>query len=226
MIRVAILVEGQTEEEFVKRVLASHLHQKGVFVTGHNLGGGVSVHKMAGEMRAFCRSYDVVTSLVDYYGFKGKKEATVEELEQRICTEVGDKVPRGGSCKIYPYVQRHEFEGLLFSNVEKFQKIPSVTPTTIQRLKRIRGRFATPEDINDSDASAPSKRVKKVIPTYPKVVDGANLAEWITLARIRQECKRFDAWVACLEKLGQEAVEQGGAARLGGYQPGPSGNTP
>ena len=207
MIRVAILVEGQTEEEFVKRILASHLCHDGVFVTGHNLGGGVGVHRIAREMRAFCRSYDVVTSLVDYYGFKGKKEATVEELEQRICTEVEDRMPCGGRCKIYPYVQRHEFEGLLFSNVEAFQNMPSVTPTVVQRLKRIRGRFATPEDINDSDASAPSKRVKKVIPTYQKVVDGVNLAECITLAKIRQECKRFDAWMACLEKLGQEAIE-------------------
>ena len=45
-----------------------------------------------------------------------------------------------------------------------------------------------------------------IIP-YQKVVDGVNLAECITLAKLRQECKRFDVWVACLEKLGQEAVE-------------------
>ena len=136
MIRVAILVEGQTEEEFVKRILASHLCHDGVSVTGHNLGGGVGVHRIAREMRTFCRSYDVVTSLVDYYGFKGKKEATVEELEQRICTEVEDRMPCGGRCKIYPYVQRHEFEGLLFSNVEAFQNMPSVTPTVVCCIAR------------------------------------------------------------------------------------------
>ena len=63
----------------------------------------------------------------------------------------------------------------------------------------------TPEDINDSDTSAPSKRIQKVIPTYQKVVNGAVLAKWITLAKIRQECKRFNAWVTCLETLGEEA---------------------
>ena len=205
MIRVAILVEGPTEEEFVKRILASHLCQKGVLANAHNLGGGVNEHKIAREMRLLCRSYDVVTSLVDYYGFQGKEGATVAKLEQRVCAEVGDRMPSSGGCKIYPYVQRHEFEGLLFSNVEAFGQIPSVTPANVQQLKRIRDRFVTPEDINDSDTSAPSKRIQKVIPTYQKVVNGAVLAKWITLAKIRQECKRFNAWVTCLETLGEEA---------------------
>ena len=204
MIRVAILVEGQTEGEFVKRILAPHLYQKGVAVTEHDLRGGVNVDKIAHEMRRFCRSYDVVTSLVDYYGFRGKGDTTVIELEQQVCSAVAKSMPSGGNCKIYPYVQRHEFEGLLFSNVEVFGQLPDVTAQVVQQLKRIRVRFPTPEDINDSYASAPSKRIKNVIPTYQKVVNGPDLAEWITLAKIRQECARFDTWVACLESLGDE----------------------
>ena len=204
MIRVTILVEGQTEGEFVKRTLTSHLRQMGISVKEHNLQGGVNVHSLAKEMRRFCKSYDVVTSLVDYYGFRGKGNTAVAELEHQICAEVGNRMPSGGNCRIYPYVQRHEFEGLLFSNVEAFAQIPDVTAVMVQQLKRIRSRFLTPEDINDSVALAPSKRIKKVIPTYQKVVNGPNLAEWITLAKIRQECARFDCWLAYLESLGKE----------------------
>ena len=205
MIRVAILVEGQTEGEFIKRILYGHLYERGVLVHDRDLQGGVSVHKMAREMCHYCSSFNVVTSLVDYYGFRGKGDATVMDLEKRVRAEVENRIPVGGMCKIYPYLQQHEFEGLLFSNVKAFEQLPSVTAATVQRLRRVRNRFPTPEDINDSSVSAPSKIIKRIIPTYQKVVNGADLAEWITLADIRRECKRFDTWMNVLESLGEES---------------------
>ncbi len=204
MIRVAILVEGETEGEFVKRILSGYLCQRGVLVQYRNLQGRVNVHKIAREMCRYCSSFNVVTSLVDYYGFMSKKGATVVDLEKQVKAEVGNRMPGGGTCKIYPYIQQHEFEGLLFSNVRAFGHLPNVTAATVQSLKRVRNRFQTPEDINDSDASAPSKIIKRIIPTYQKVVDGTYLAEWITLAKMRRECKRFDTWVTFLESLGEE----------------------
>ena len=117
------MVEGQTEGEFVKRILAQHLLENGVLAKEHELGGGVDVYRIANEMLRYCRSYDVVTSLVDYYGFKGKRRATVTELEEQISMEIINRAPGGILCKIYPYVQLHEFEGLLFSNVKAFEQI-------------------------------------------------------------------------------------------------------
>ena len=199
------MVEGQTEGEFVKRILAQHLLKNGVLAKEHELGGGVDVYRIADEMLRYCKSYDVVTSLVDYYGFRGKRHATVTELEQKISDEIGNRAPGGILCRIYPYVQLHEFEGLLFSNVRAFENIPGVTTANIQRLTLIRSRFSTPESINCGEHSAPSKRIKGVIPTYQKVVNGLSVAEGITLAKIRQECNRFDSWIACLESLGKES---------------------
>ena len=204
MIRVAILVEGQTEGEFVKQILAGHLWHRGVLVHDHDLRGRVDVHKIAREMCHYCRSFNVVTSLVDYYGFRRKEGTTVVELEKQVKAEVRNRMPGSGTCKIYPYVQQHEFEGLLFSNVKAFGQLPGVTAATVQRLERIRNRFPTPEDINDSEAWAPSKIIKRIIPGYQKVVNGTGLAEWITLAKIRRECRRFDIWVTSLESLGEE----------------------
>ena len=204
--RVAVLVEGPTEGAFVKQILARHLLNRGVYAVERPLGGDVSVCKMARDIRQYSRAFEVVTSLVDYYGFKGKGELSVQQLERKVSMEARNRMPGGTKCTICPYVQRHEFEGLLFSDVEAFGQLPEVNASTVRRLKRIRDRFQTPEDINDGFATAPSKRIKNLIPTYDKVVNGLELAEWATLARIRRECKRFNAWVAWLESLGEEKV--------------------
>lgn len=181
--------------EFVNRILVSHLCCKAVEARGYNLGGGVSIPKIVKEMRLYCKSYDRVTTLVDYYGFANKGERTVEQLEQQVAKEI----PAHFQCKTVPYVQQHEFEALLFSDVSAFGRLPGVTQQTVRNLNRVRDRFQTPEDINDNKETAPSKRLIKEIPAYQKVVNGVDLAEEITLVKIRQECARFDCWMTLLE---------------------------
>lgn len=206
MIRLAISVEGQTEEEFVKQFLAPHLREKGVEPTpfllgrarGRADGGNVSVEQLVLEMTYLRRSFDAVTSLVDFYGFRCKGNKTVDELEEVLCQELGRWWhPK----KVFPYIQQHEFEGLLFSDVDAFTKLIGISHTSIQALRNIRLQF-TPEDINNKD-TAPSKRIKKVIPRYKKTVDGPLLAMEIGLAKIRAECPRFNDWVTSLESLGR-----------------------
>ena len=43
MNRLAIVVEGETEEEFVKSVLAPHLRTREVEATPHLIGGNVTL---------------------------------------------------------------------------------------------------------------------------------------------------------------------------------------
>lgn len=89
MTRLAVSVEGQTEEEFVKQVLADHLRERHVEsvpivlgrARGRASGGKVSSERLVSEMANLYYSFDVVTSLVDFYGFGNKGDATVEELE-------------------------------------------------------------------------------------------------------------------------------------------------
>ena len=67
-------------------------------------------------MSELYRSFDAVTSLVDFYGFERKGDATVEELEAKILGRVREKIGSGwDERKVLPYVQRHEFEALLFA---------------------------------------------------------------------------------------------------------------
>ena len=209
MIRVSISVEGPTEEEFTKEVLTAHLLSHGVEAQpiligrgrGSGEGGGnVSAGRLVSEMAHLHRSFDVVTSLVDFYGFKDKDGRTVDELEALLRHNIEGRLGRN-EARVLPYVQLHEFEGLLFSDVTVFSRLLDVPPETVEQLRGIRGRFATPEDINDNKATAPSKRIKELIPHYRKALHGPLIAMELGLDAIRKECPRFDSWVSRLEAL-------------------------
>ena len=210
LIRLSVLVEGETEEKFVKSVLLDHFRSVGIEATPILIGrartrvggGGVSIERVVRDMVHLYHSFDVVTSLVDFYGFSGKGDRTVEELEQHLTQEIEARIhhnwdPR----KMIPYVQKYEFEGLLFSDVTVFMTLIDAPSDSLAKLQRIREEFPTPEEINDSSDTAPSKRIKEMFPKYQKPVDGPLLTMEIGLANIRSECPRFDAWVTRLESL-------------------------
>ena len=215
MIRVAISVEGDTEEEFVKKVLAEYLWDNGVNPTPIIIGrardkpkngGNVSADRIAPEMIHLLKSFEYVTSLVDFYGFNDKGSMNREELEQHIHEQVDEKIDSSwNQTLVFPYVQKHEFEGLLFSDMDAFERaiqVLGVTRETIEKLRNIRKQFQTPEDINDDPETAPSKRIQKLIPRYNKKVHGPLIAAETGLDVIRAECPLFDDWVTRLESLG------------------------
>ena len=209
MIRLAISVEGQTEEEFTNRVLATHLVPFGVVVQpillgrarhGRGGGGGVRLERIVSEMAYLYRSFDVVTSLVDFYGFIGKGNHSVDELEDLVRERIENIVGTNEN-KIMPYVQKHEFEGLLLSDVRVFSEIVNVSPRAARSFEAIRASFPSPEDINDNVATAPSRRITDSVPQYRKRLHGPLIAEETGLEKIRAECPRFNAWVGVLETL-------------------------
>ena len=209
MIRLAISVEGETEEGFVNRLIAGHLRSKGIETRPVLLGGNITVERLAQEMvNLLQQRYDFVTSLVDFYGFRSKGNQTICQLEASVFAEV-DRLLRGNwdQRAIFPYIQPHEFEGLLFSDINCFSTLAilGVDDGCLRRLARIRNRFATPEDINDSRTTAPSKRIEALIPRYRKRLHGPLVAEATGLGRIRAECPRFDGWVRRLEALPDSA---------------------
>ncbi len=205
MIRLAISVEGRTEEEFVNNLLADHLRARGVEPQPILLNGNVTIERLASDLAKLIWNFDRVTSLVDFYGFCDKNTATPEQLEQLIRKTVNKKVNRSwNELHVIPYVQQYEFEGLLFADVNNFEKLIGVSHESIQALRTIRSNFPTPEDINDNIDTAPSKRIKAIIPRYNKRVDGPLLAKETGLPVIRAECPRFSDWMTRLESLGNQ----------------------
>jgi len=94
----------------------------------------------------------------------------------------------------------HEYEALLFSD-------PKVTagvllrPDLADRVASVRADFPSPEEINDHPQTSPSRRLVNIFDAYDKVFHGTIAARRIGLARMRAECKHFDAWVGQLEAL-------------------------
>jgi hypothetical protein len=73
-----------------------------------------------------------------------------------------------------------------------------------QKFMAIRSGFDNCEMINDSPLTAPSKRIEKLA-RYEKGKSASSQAgpimEKTGLAKIRQECPRFDQWLKTLERL-------------------------
>ena len=210
MIRLAITVEGDTEENFVKDTLTSHLRSKGVEITpvligrasAENVGGGnVTIPRLGRDVARLYRSFDAVTTLVDFYGFRDKGDRTVEELEAVLLERVQSMIRRGwDNRKVVPYVQKHEFEGLLFADVSAFS-IVGAKQSDIERLAAVRAEFPTPEDIDDHPTTSPSKRIMDTILGYKRNADGPLVASKVGLERMRAECPRFNGWLTQLESL-------------------------
>ncbi len=105
MTRLAILVEGQTEEDFVNKLLVGHLgplevYPAAMLISGR--GGNISVERLVQKMAEFSWRFDAVTSPVDFYGFRNRGERSVEELEEHLSQEINRK--NLGTGKVFPYV--------------------------------------------------------------------------------------------------------------------------
>ena len=147
------------------------------------------------------------TTLMDLYGlphdFPGMDAAAAVNdsftragvLEQALREDLGD-------VRLLPYIQVHEFEALLFSELSPFPALFPDSPKVRQKLEDIRAAFPTPEHIDDSPHSAPSKRIQQLLPDYRKPAFGAQLAALVGLERMLAECPRFAAWVARLQQPG------------------------
>ena len=100
MIRLAIVVEGPTEEVFVKETLFHHLLPMGVaptpFLIGQR-GGNVTVERLALDLANSSWDFDFVTSLVDFYGFRDRGPEEVDALESRIGEAVDRRIKVAGT---------------------------------------------------------------------------------------------------------------------------------
>ena len=92
----------------------------------------------------------------------------------------------------------HEFEALLFSDCETFSRAIG-RPELSANLQSIRNQFPSPEEIDDSPITAPSKRVEELVEGYEKPLLGALAICEIGLDTIRDECPHFSEWLAHLE---------------------------
>lgn len=226
MTRLLIHVEGQTEETFVNEVLAPHLYGCGYTMVGARLLGNARQRSRRGGIRPWgVVRKDIIiplmddreslaTIMVDYYALPGTGhgawpgrdaaralafENRAGEVQQGMLADVCDAYDGDfDPSRFVPYVIMHEFEGLLFSDCARFAEGLN-EPGLASAFQKIRDAFDTPEEINDSPHTAPSKRVLALLPGYQKPLLGTLAALHVGLAAIREECPNFSAWLTSLE---------------------------
>jgi len=212
-----ILVEGQTEETFVKEVLSEFMPD-GLFLqpvivatkrvnSGGKFKGGVpSYPKIRNEVLRLLADSSAValTTMLDYYAlppsFPGRGQPrgrTATERVQSVETAWESDI---NSPRFRAYLSLHEFEALLFSDPAAIAQ--GFAKTELESaLIAIRSSFATPEEINDDPDTAPSARLEKLYPRYSKPFFGTLIARRIGMDVMRRECPHFASWVRFLEAL-------------------------
>jgi len=221
--RLHFIVEGQTEETFVNRVLVPHLADRSIWgrvrcvMTSRKRGlkhrGGVSTYVRAKKdillwMKEdqnpdafFTTMFDLYCLPTDFPGYdqvRGLRSPydRVAGLEQALCQDINDR-------RFVPHIQLHEFETLLLADPQKLDWEYLEHEGPIQNLVDMVSDFASPELIDDGQETAPSKRIIREIPEYEgmKASAGPLVAEKIGLITLRGKCRHFGEWLARLEGL-------------------------
>ncbi|MDX9723306.1 MAG: DUF4276 family protein [Myxococcota bacterium] len=220
--RLIVVVEGQTEEAFVKEVLKPHLDGRGVYTSativgkilaqrrGHRGRGGGHFRHWEKDLARILKgdlSDDLrVTTLFDLYGlpedFPGLEEHGSDTDTVRRCASLekalADVVD---DSRFIPYLQRHEFEALVLAALPSLRALLDAEDD-LAGLMTLEAAVSltAPEDLNDGADTAPSKRLLAHVPGFRKSLHGPLATSDTGLARLREQCPRFDAWVSMLER--------------------------
>ena len=222
-----IIVEGSSEETFVNDVLSKHFAAMNIFVSARKIqtgwdrmnnkpakGGLLKYIKFRNDVLRWIesdrgRANTFYTSFIDLYAFPKDSESPytfhiqnivdhyqkITALEAAIGQDINHPT-------FIPYVQLHEFEALLLVEPDRLLTMYPEDQTGITKLKRdIHGM--NPEEINESQQTAPSKRIIKHLPNYEgqKAQVGQLVAEDIGLNLLRQKCPHFNEWINKLENI-------------------------
>jgi hypothetical protein len=217
MKNIYIYCEGQTEETFINNLLQPYLLNFKVYVnpvicrSGKRRdiiykGGTRNYQKIKKELSNLCKEHknETVTTMFDYYGLPTDTPGLESE-----CNNLFDKVAhieesiKTDLCmdNLLVNLTVHEFEGLLFSDVSAFESVTEVKQ--IELLKAVRAEFETPEHINNSNNTAPSKRLFSIISGYSKIRHGMTVSEKIGIEVMIRECGHFSNWINKLKEIGK-----------------------
>lgn len=209
MRRLYIIVEGQTEQEFVNSLIAPYLQKFEIYsvtpvlirTSRSGRGGMVNYQHLYNTIKMLLASSQadfVVTTLIDFFRLPNDmpnyaesmaitdKTQCVEALENAIDESIGDS-------RFFSYIQLHEFEALLFSSNKGFEFYFS--DEYANKTAQIISSYDNPEDINSSPKGAPSKRLLAIKPNYNKVLEGNLIALEIGINAIIEKCPRFAEWM-------------------------------
>lgn len=215
MKNIYIYCEGPTEESFINEILYPYFLNVEIIVrpivcetkrtVAKKFRGGVSDYgKIKRELTMLCKSHkhEYITTMFDYYAMPNNTPNIncqdsdicnrMKKIEAAINTDIGEP-----NCLFH--FMLHEFEGILFSNPASFSIIAD--DTIVEQIQEIKDSFPTPEHINSSPETAPSKRLEKLIPNYAKIKNGTLLSKNMGIDIILEQCPHFREWIESIVAL-------------------------
>lgn len=207
---IYIICEGPTEEEFVNSILRPYFNTYQIYDVrpilmttskGHK-GGDVKYDRLKFNIDKLLKSETdiLVTTFIDFFRLKNdfpkygdaqaiqNKIHKVDFLEQALVDAINN--PR-----FIPYIQLHEFEGLLFAAKDGFEFLPDLKQVNLNSLFLAVNEKQNPEELNDGELTAPSKRLEQLIPGYRKTFHGPIIAEINQMNILLERCTRFRNWI-------------------------------
>lgn len=208
-----IMCEGRSEVEFINFFFKKQIKNVYIKADARLQKGGINFKNIISKSRNQLKSEPscFVTTFVDYYGtsdFVGFKDQDnniyqkIKNIEQKISKEVNNE-------RFIPYIQLHEFETLLFSNLHIMENYDRITMEDIKKLERSVSNFSNIEKINGSFETSPSHRLESFLEKYDiKFNDRKMLKTYlvafinkIDFSLILEKCKHFNEWYHKLQTI-------------------------
>lgn len=220
MRRVLVLSERPTESAVIQRTLAEWFSRQGLSISapvvgapGHK-GSKANWDKARREILNLLLQEPnaIVATFFDYYKldttWPGKTEAVAiakgnrYEFLTRTIHEAFAKTHSSdchwAEARFVPHVQMHELEALLFVQPEVTAKVLGA-PEHENELQQIRDSCGGCEEIDDSEQTAPSKRIKALFPNYRKGrklrAQAHQALREVQVDTIRSLCPGFSRWI-------------------------------
>lgn len=225
MKHIFVVCEGKAEVTFVERILVPYfsLQNKRLIPwtvltkldkkRGKMYKGGMSNFEKARStitkaLAGVKNSHTFVTTMFDFYKLPRDtpgmdKIGTIRDpYKQVLLLETEIQAFEKVSPYVYlPYIQLHEFETLIFADLDKITQRYFESDYDIRPLKEALKEFKNPELINHGESTSPSKRLLACIPDYDKIDGGVSILEKIGIGKLRDECRHFSDWIEKLERL-------------------------
>lgn len=219
MANIFLILEGQSEELFYKNTFSNYYSNKHLFnvvimptkknnYSNTHRGGDITYDTCLSNIKHFLSGTthcEKVILIYDYYALNKSFKVHLTGLENTIDKKVKsiqDRLEKEINNPKFKFIlQVHEFEAFLFSDINKVVEHYNAENKLIELKRILQAAQDNPELINDSETTAPSKRLIVHFPSYKfgKTTDGVIIAQKIGVERIREKCNHFDLFCKLLD---------------------------
>jgi len=222
MREILIVTEGQTEQKFVSSILIPYFSEQGIYhiypktirTSKDHYGGLVNYGRLKDDINRHMRSKNgaIITTFLDFYRVpesmpnydECRRKRNVDERINCLISFLEEDTEVLNNNIFLPYLQKHEFEALLFSEITWAAAVLNTNGQN--ELQKVLNNFPNPENINEGNETAPSKRLINIFrehssERYDKIIYGELISSQIGMDIMMEQCPGFANWINDIVKL-------------------------